>query len=125
MREDIKPLSMTDAQWESVEKRLDKTEKEIEGRLADFSTKVDSMTRAMLDVRSALLGDLIGNQNGLISDHRKLKDDFAQFRADLIRWRSEAAEPAIKDLFKIKIQIATIVSIIMIVWTVAVKIFWK
>lgn len=117
---------MTDAQWESLEKRIERTELDLRKRLDEFASHVDSMTNAMMDVRAALLGDLKNTENaGLIAGQRQLRAELASFKADMLRWRMEAAEPAIKDVFKFKIQVGVISAIIVVAWTVFVKLFWK
>lgn len=84
------------------------------------------MTKAMEDIRNALLGDLRDSENlGLIASHRQLKADFANHRADVARWRKEDAEPILRDVAKFKIQVGVVATIIVGLWTIAVKVFWK
>lgn len=115
---------MDEVQWSKMERRIEDAEEEIRGRVEAFDKHIITMTRSLEDIKEALLGDIRNQMPGLIASHRQLQADFATFRADLIRWKSEAAEPAIRDVFRFKVQVGVITSVIVIAWTVLVKVFW-
>lgn len=117
---------MTEAQWKKMEERIEDTERDIRSRLESFDRHIIQMTSAMSDIRDALLGDIKNTEVlGLIASHRQLKNEFLSYKAELAKWRAEAAEPAIKDVTKFKIQVGVIASIIVLVWTIIVKLIWK
>lgn len=117
---------MTDSQWQQMDQRVSDMDRDLRSRLESFDKHIVQMTSAMSDIRDALLGDIKNTEVlGLIASHRQLKNDFSTYKAELAKWRAEAAEPAIKDVTKFKIQVGVVSSIIVLVWTIIVKLIWK
>lgn len=121
---------MTDAQLAHLEKRLEEAEDKFKSRLADFEKSLSEMSKAMQDVRDALMGEITDLESlGLIAGHRQLKSDVTALRAELAKWRGDSVDPVLEDVKKFKVQGRLIVVLVTAgasaLWSLLLHAIWK